>query len=263
MDGLRIVSQIRSLDRTRHLPILTIVDPGDERRLLRALDMGINDYLQRPIDKNELFARVNTQLKRKKYTDFLKLQFEERIEMAVMDPLTGLYNRRYMEIYLKKLCDKSLRSGRPLSLMIADIDYFKSVNDTYGHDVGDVVLQQFSQRIRQNARCIDLTCRMGGEEFVVIMPDTDLSESIKVGNRIRCCVASEPFRISDELKINITSSIGIGTFEGIKDNIKSIMKRADKALYKAKDCGRNRVFPELTDESLEQNSQKKKLINYS
>ena len=140
-DGLRLCSQTRSLDRTRHLPIIVLVEPGDEPRLLRALDMGVNDYIMRPIDRNELMARVRTQVKRKRYSDHLRNRLEESIEAAMIDPLTGLHNRRYMESHLRTLVADAIRSGRSLSVLMADIDHFKSVNDTYGHDVGDVVLQ--------------------------------------------------------------------------------------------------------------------------
>src|SRR5207237_2620506 len=122
-DGLRLCSQTRSLDRTRHLPIIVLVEPGDEARLLRALDMGVNDYIMRPIDRNELMARVRTQVKRKRYSDHLRSRLEESIEAAMIDPLTGLYNRRYLECHLSRLVDEAIRSGRSLSVLLADIDH--------------------------------------------------------------------------------------------------------------------------------------------
>ena len=123
------------------LPIIMLVEPGDEARLLRALDMGVNDYLMRPIDRNELLARVRTQIKRKRYSDYLRNRLAESVELAITDPLTGLHNRRYMEGHLRTLVSEAIRTGRSLSVLVADIDHFKSVNDTYGHDVGDAVLQ--------------------------------------------------------------------------------------------------------------------------
>jgi two-component system cell cycle response regulator len=114
-DGLRLCSQVRSLDRTRHLPIMSIIEPGDDARLLRGLDMGINDYIVRPVDANELLARVRTQLKRKRYTDYLRMRLEETVEMAILDPLTALHNRRYMTSHLKTLFEESSRCGKPLS----------------------------------------------------------------------------------------------------------------------------------------------------
>src|SRR4249920_3713705 len=132
-DGLRLCSQVRSLDRARHLPILIIAEPGDDRPLLRGLDMGVNDYVVRPIDPNELLARVRTQLKRKRYVDHLRIRLEESVEMAILDPLTGLHNRRYMTSHLATLFDDASRRDKPLSVLLIDIDHFKAVNDSHGH----------------------------------------------------------------------------------------------------------------------------------
>jgi two-component system, cell cycle response regulator len=240
-DGLRLCSQVRSLDRTRHLPIVILVEPGDEARLLRGLDMGVNDYLMRPIDRHELLARVRTQIKRKRHSDFLRHRLEESVEMSITDALTGLHNRRYMEGHLKTLVAEALRSGRHLSMLIADIDHFKNVNDTYGHDVGDVVLKEFASRLKRNTRGVDLACRMGGEEFVVIMPETDIARAYQIGERMRAFVAADEFRVSDELSIRVTASVGLATLEYSDDTPETMFKRADNALYAAKRRGRNRV----------------------
>jgi two-component system cell cycle response regulator len=170
-DGLRLCSQVRSLDRTRHLPILVLTEPGDDGRLLRGLDMGVNDYVVRPVDPNELLARVRTQVRRKRFTDHLRSRLEESVEMAVLDPLTDLHNRRYMSSHLTTLFAEASQRGRPLSVLLIDIDHFKAVNDSHGHDAGDAVLREFATRIRRNIRGIDLACRLGGEEFVVVMPE--------------------------------------------------------------------------------------------
>lgn len=240
-DGLRLCSQVRSLDRTRHLPIIILVEPGDEARLLRGLDMGVNDYLMRPIDRHEMLARIKTQIKRKRFSDYLRNKLEESVELAITDALTGLHNRRYMETHLRTLVDDAIRTGRPLSILISDIDHFKSVNDTYGHDGGDVVLREFSARLRRNTRGIDLACRLGGEEFLIIMPETDLARAYQVGERLRAMVASDPFQIGPELKIKVTASVGLATLESLDDTPETIFKRADNALYAAKRRGRNRV----------------------
>ena len=240
-DGLRLCSQVRSLERTRHLPIIILVEPGDEARLLRGLDMGVNDYLMRPIDRHELMARVKTQIKRKRHSDFLRHRLAESVEMSITDALTGLHNRRYMESHLKTLVADSLRAGRKLSMLIADIDYFKLVNDTYGHDVGDMVLKEFSVRLKRNTRGVDLACRLGGEEFVIIMPDTDIARAYQIGERLRACVASENFTITEDRKIRVTASVGISTLEFAEDTTDTVFKRADLALYAAKKRGRNRV----------------------
>lgn len=241
VDGLRLCSQVRSMDRTRHLPILIMVDAGDEARLLRGLDMGVNDYLMRPVDRHELLARVKTQIRRKRFSDYLRNRLRESVELSVSDPLTGLHNRRYMERHLKTLIQDALRSRRSLSVLIADIDHFKNVNDTYGHDAGDLVLKEFSDRFRRYTRGVDLACRLGGEEFLIIMPDTDPVLAGQIGERVRACVASEPFAIGPDRTIWVTASVGLATWEGDHDTAEALFKRADNALYTAKRQGRNQV----------------------
>jgi len=240
-DGLRLCSQLRSLDRMRQLPILIISEPGEDARLLRGLEMGVNDYLVRPIDKNEMMARVRTQIRRKRYSDQLRNRLEENVEMAITDSLTGLYNRHYMDRHLKTLVNEAIQRGKPLSVLMADIDYFKAVNDTHGHQTGDVVLKEFAQRLRNNIRGIDLACRLGGEEFVVMMPETDLTKAYAAGERVRQCIASKPFQLAQNKEITITASVGISTLGGINDTPYELLKRSDEALYCAKRDGRNRV----------------------
>jgi two-component system cell cycle response regulator len=240
-DGLRLCSQVRSLDRTRHLPIIMLVDPGDEARLLRGLDMGVNDYVVRPLDRNELLARIKTQIKRKRHADLLRAKLDQGMEHAITDPLTGLYNRRYMESHLSTLVGQATQSGNTLAILVADIDYFKNVNDSYGHDAGDNVLREFATRIRRNTRGIDLACRLGGEEFVIIMPDTGLSRAMQVAERLRSCVAAEPFQVNADLAVAVTASVGVSALDRRDDTPETLFKRADTALYSAKRSGRNRV----------------------
>jgi two-component system, cell cycle response regulator len=240
-DGLRLVSQVRAVDKTRHLPIIIIIEPGDEARLMRGLDMGVNDYLVRPIDRHEMVARVRTQIRRKRHGDFLRNKLEESVEFAITDALTGLHNRRYMEGHLRTLVDESLSTGRPLSVLVLDIDFFKKVNDGFGHDGGDAVLREFAARLRRNSRSIDLTCRLGGEEFVVIMPDTSLETGCHVAERLRECVAAEPFQVNARDRLVVTTSVGLAMLERTDDTPDTIFKRADNALYVAKREGRNRV----------------------
>ncbi|MTD93767.1 PleD family two-component system response regulator [Hyphomicrobium sp. xq] len=240
-DGLRLCSQTRSTDRSRHLPIIVLVEPGNEARLLRGLDMGVNDYIMRPVDHNELLARVRTQVKRKRYSDHLRNRLEESIEASVIDSLTGLHNRRYMETHLTTLVDEARLSGRSLSVLLADIDHFKQVNDTYGHDAGDAVLKEFSARFRRNTRGIDLACRFGGEEFLIIMPDTTMARAYQVGERLRVSIASDAFPIGPGQGIHLTASVGLATLEGPDDTPETVFRRADSALFAAKRRGRNRV----------------------
>ncbi len=240
-EGLRLCSQLRSIPETRGVPILAIVDDGDNPALARALDLGVNDYLMRPIDQNELIARVKTQFKKKRYSDKLKQNLELSVEMAVTDQLTGLYNRRYMSGHLGNLLKDSLDREKALSFLIIDIDYFKSINDTFGHDIGDEVLRQFGSRIVSNVRGIDLVCRYGGEEFVVVMPDTDLTFAYAVAERVRQQVADMPFDVGIGDPLKITISIGVTVSEGSGDTPGELLRRADQALYRAKREGRNRV----------------------
>src|ERR1700748_3686153 len=184
-DGLRLCSQLRSLPEGRHVPILVVVSDGDRRKLTQALEMGVNDYLTRPVDKNELVARVRTQLRKKRYADRLRHNVQLSLEMAITDQLTGLHNRRYMSRHLGNLVANATRSGKPTAFVIMDIDFFKTVNDTHGHDIGDEVLKEFANRTAANIRGIDLACRFGGEEFVVVMPDTDVSFAYQVSERLR------------------------------------------------------------------------------
>ena len=243
-DGLRLCSQMRSLERTRHVPLLMIADLEDRQRVLRGLDLGVNDYLVRPIDRNELLARVRTQLRRKRYADALRDNFQASIEAAIVDPLTGLNNRRYLESHLHSLLDLAAHRGRPVSMMVLDIDHFKKVNDTYGHDAGDEVLKEFAARVRRVIRTADLVCRMGGEEFVVVMPDTSLDVAAKVGERVRMAVQGAQFPINGGARaIPVTVSIGISD-RGRDVGPEALFKRADKALYRSKNNGRNQVTAE-------------------
>ncbi len=241
-DGLRLCSQVRSLDRTRGTPILIIAEAEDNARLLRGLEIGVNDYLVRPLDKNELLARVRTQIRKKRYSARLRDNMQLSMEMAITDGLTGLHNRRYMETHLATLVEQAGARSKPLSLLILDIDYFKSINDNHGHDAGDDVLREFATRIRKSIRGIDLACRYGGEEFVIVMPETDMAVASLVAERIRRKVASEPFRIDQGAKsLDVTISIGLAALGANGDNAASLLKRADQALYRAKRDGRNRV----------------------
>ncbi|MGX9990863.1 PleD family two-component system response regulator [Rhizobium sp. WSM1274] len=241
-DPLRLCSQLRSLERTRFLPILIITEQGADDMVVRALDLGVNDYLIRPVDANELVARSLTQIRRKRYNDRLRASVKQTIELAVTDPLTGLYNRRYLDNHLNVLFNRSMARGRPLSVLITDIDRFKHVNDTYGHDGGDEVLREFSNRVRSTIRGADLACRYGGEEFVVVMPDTSPEIAAAVAERLRAAIESAPFMLKHSGEaLNVTASFGIASRIASVLTPGQLMKQADLALYEAKNTGRNRV----------------------
>jgi len=241
-DPLRLCSQLRSLERTRFLPLLLVTEQGEEDLIVRALDLGVNDYIVRPVDPNELVARCLTQIKRKRYNDRLRMSVRQTIELAVTDGLTGLSNRRYLDSHLKTLFNRAAARSRALSVCITDIDRFKQVNDTYGHDAGDDVLKEFAARIRATVRGADLACRYGGEEFVVVMPDTDAATAGLIAERLRGLIEDQPFVIrSTGLAITITASLGIACNEAGAQTPEQLLKQADRALYEAKNSGRNRV----------------------
>ncbi|MBB3459775.1 PleD family two-component system response regulator [Rhizobium sp. BK377] len=241
-DPLRLCSQFRSLERTRFLPILIVTEQGADEMVIRALDLGVNDYIVRPVDPNELVARSLTQIRRKRYNDRLRASVKQTIELAVTDPLTGLNNRRYLDNHLNVLFNRSMARGRPLSVLITDIDRFKQVNDTYGHDGGDQVLKEFANRVRSTVRGADLACRYGGEEFVVVMPDTSPEIAAAVAERLRAAIESTPFLLkSSGETLNITASFGISSRIASVITPDQLMKQADLALYEAKNTGRNRV----------------------
>ncbi|AVA21141.1 PleD family two-component system response regulator [Rhizobium sp. CB3171] len=241
-DPLRLCSQLRSLERTRFLPVLLVTEQGADEMIVRALDLGINDYIVRPLDPNELVARCLTQIRRKRYNDRLRASVQHTIELAVTDALTGLNNRRYLDNHLKILFNRSLTRGRPLSVLITDIDRFKQVNDTYGHDAGDEVLKEFAARIRSTVRGADLACRYGGEEFVVVMPDTSPEVAAAVAERLRAAVETTPVTLRETgAVLNVTASFGISSRLETVESPEQLMKQADRALYEAKNAGRNRV----------------------
>jgi two-component system cell cycle response regulator len=241
-DALRLCSQVRSLERTRNVPILVVVEAEDNARLLRGLEIGVNDYLTRPIDPNEMLARVRTQIRKRRYGARLRDNVQMSMELAITDPLTGLHNRRYMESHVTGLVEQALARGKPLALLVIDIDYFKAVNDVHGHDAGDDVLREFATRLKKSIRGIDLACRYGGEEFVVVMPETDMAVTAIVAERIRRRIAGEPFAIrAGAAALDVTISVGLAALSGVSDTAPQILKRADQALYRAKRDGRNRV----------------------
>jgi two-component system cell cycle response regulator len=242
MDGLRLASHIKNNEETRNVPLLVFVDEDDRHVMLKALEMGISDYLVVPVDKSEMAVRVRTQIRRKRYQDALKAQYQKSVSMALTDGLTGLYNRHYLNTHLGNMVKQATKNGKNLALMIMDMDHFKSVNDTYGHDVGDMVLKQLADMISRAARSTDLAARFGGEEFVILMPETDPVAALGAANRMREIVENTPFIISKDGKtINRTVSIGVANLLETGDSGEGLLKRADEALYFAKNNGRNIV----------------------
>lgn len=241
-DGLRFTAHLRSDESTRHLPVLAVVDFDERPRLVKALEIGVNDILPKPIDPQELAARARTQIRRKRYTDYLRDNLDHSLELAVTDQLTGLHNRRYMVGQLEALVKRATLGGDPVACLLIDIDHFKKINDGYGHDVGDEVLREFAVRLASNVRAIDLPCRYGGEEFVVVMPDTRLEDAHRIAERIRLHVAGSPFRVKQgEELLTVTISVGVAATLGPNERPETLLKRADEGVYEAKASGRNKV----------------------
>ncbi len=242
-DGFRVIARMRSGEPTRHLPILAVVEPDDRVRALRALELGAHDIIARPIDDEELMARARTLMRRKRYMDALRSRLDQSLELAITDPLTGLYNRRFVMAQLGPLVQRAQCGGEPVSVMTIDIDHFKRCNDTFGHDVGDRVLQEFAVRLGSNVRPSDFACRLGGEEFIVIMPRTPGDIACLAAERLRRSVCAAPFNAPGlSQPLDITVSIGVACSENADDSADALLKRADEGLYEAKRSGRNRVI---------------------
>jgi two-component system cell cycle response regulator len=242
-DGLRVVAALRSDEATRHLPILAVMDTDQRPKLVKAIELGANDVLARPIDPLELSARVRTQIRHKRYGDLLRDNLDHSFELAVTDQLTGLHNRRFMLQKLGALVARAAMGGEPMSLLMVDIDHFKAVNDRFGHDVGDAVLAQFALHMSTHVRAMDIACRAGGEEFVVLMPNTRLEAAHQIADRLRLYLAGEAYALGEGREsLAVTVSIGVAATLGANDQMDAVLKRADLALYEAKAAGRNQVI---------------------
>jgi two-component system cell cycle response regulator len=246
-DGLRLCSRIRSTAKGRHLPILVIVRE-DDPNLVAAFEVGVNDCITRPIDGNELLARVKWLLRKKRYADQLSDSLALSLSLATTDELTGFFNRHFMDRHLDLLIEKSNAGGQGLALMVFDIDHFKRVNDEHGHDIGDEVLRGLASRLSAVVRNSDLICRYGGEEFVVLMRNTDMKLALMIAERIRALLEATPIPISRAPgALPITVSVGVAVASGNADSAEALFHRADKALYRAKKLGRNRVCEDAVE----------------
>ncbi|MEN9855412.1 MAG: response regulator PleD [Pseudomonadota bacterium] len=244
-DGLRLAAHVRSQEGTRNLPILAICESDEKAVALKALDVGVNDFIYRPLDEEELLLRTRTLVRRKRHLDQLRATVDSSMELAVTDQLTGLHNRRYMESQLKSHLNRAARGGPPVSVLIADIDHFKRVNDLFGHDAGDDVIREFAARLASNFRPQDLACRFGGEEFVVIMPETSSHDAVAIAERLRQSIEGSPFVIGlARDRLDVTCSVGVAVATANELDSDTLLKRADEALYVAKRSGRNRVIAE-------------------
>jgi two-component system cell cycle response regulator len=241
-DPLRLVSQVRASEGSRQVPILLVADDCELPRLAKGLDLGANDYILRPLERNELLARARTQVRRKRLNDRLRENYRKSLSLALTDPLTGLYNRRYVAAHLDSLMARREEGGKGAAVLLFDIDHFKRVNDGHGHAAGDEVLVEVARRAQHDVRSFDLVARYGGEEFLIVMPETGLAAAYTVAERIRRAIAERPMRISGPAReVAVTVSVGVATANAVEESAAAMLCRADAALYAAKGNGRNQV----------------------
>jgi two-component system cell cycle response regulator len=238
-DPLKLVSVLRASDATHETPMLLVGDSCQKDRILRGFELGANDWLMQPIDPHELRARARNQIRRKFYQDRLRSDLGTALEMALTDPLTGLYNQRYLRRHLSGLMESG--QGRHLAVLMVDVDHFKSVNDRFGHASGDRALRLIADSLRGNTRVFDSVARYGGEEFVVVMPGTNSNEAAAAGERLRSAVEAIAFVTVDNIRIPLTVSVGVACAPSAKGSPDILLHAADAALYDAKRNGRNRV----------------------
>jgi two-component system cell cycle response regulator len=244
-DPLRSIATLRASRNTRHLPLLAVTSQPHSAMARRAIDLGTDDLLSQPMDEVESVTRTRTLVRRKRLADRLRDNLHLSIRLATTDPLTGLFNRHYVLCHLSTLMQRATQTRRPLTVALIDVDHFKQVNDTWGHSAGDMVLRHVGERLALNVRGVDLAGRYGGEEFIVVMPDTDMTTASSIAERL-CQVIAEhkfPCRVAEDmLPISLTISIGLATLSAEDDSAgRQIIDRADAALYAAKRAGRNCV----------------------
>lgn len=241
VDPLRLLTRLRAIDKLKNSSIMFLAEDENMKVVIKGMEIGVNDYFIYPVDENELLARVKTQLRRKMYQDELRSELEESINLALKDGLTGLYNRRYFDKHIEQLVEKEGDLSSNLCLVMIDIDNFKSVNDQYGHQVGDMVLKGIASSLSHNIRAIDLLARYGGEEFVLILSNLSSDEGFNIADRLRKNIADLKIQIPNSSEV-ITRTISMGITEyKAKESVAELIARGDKALYEAKAAGRNRV----------------------
>ncbi len=241
MDGFKFMNLVSSRPELRDIPIIMLTGREDREMKIKGLEQGACDYVTKPFDAGELVARVKVQLKIKALQDELKKSNELLRELSNTDPLTHLYNRRYLTKVLNNELLRAERSGDCLALILLDIDHFKRVNDTYGHQNGDIVLSMIAEIVQKLLRCYDIAARYGGEEFILVLPGTTLAGGVEVAERLREEVQAITFA-PPMGKLTVTISLGVAIFPSLSiDDMESLIRQADEALYRAKQSGRNRV----------------------
>jgi two-component system, cell cycle response regulator len=243
--ALHLVSDLRSRGPTRHAAICLIGQSMDADRTAMAFDIGTNDVILAAVPQEEIGLRLQTLLTRKRAADRARASVSDGLRMAMIDPLTGLYNRRYAMPHLSRVADAAAEESSVFAVMVIDLDRFKSVNDRYGHAAGDQVLVDIAQRLSTNLRAGDMIARIGGEEFLAVLPNTTHSEAHLVAERLCQRVKDKPVRLDDGVSVPVTISIGLA-FSGSVQSVADIIDDADKALLRSKSSGRDRVTISLS-----------------
>jgi len=233
IDGMEACHRIKS-QSTGFIPVILVTVQNELKNKIAGMNHGADDYLTKPFVFEELNTRVAAMLR-------IKRAYDDQQTASITDALTGIYNRRYLQPRLKEECDRSLRYGQPFACLMLDLDHFKNINDKYGHPFGDEVLKQFAARLREHIRRADIFVRYGGEEFVLILPETDINEAKRVAENLRDVVQSKKF-VAGAQSAAVTCSTGICIFpSAAATTFDSLLKRVDEALYEAKKSGRNCV----------------------
>ncbi|MEL6582868.1 MAG: diguanylate cyclase [Pseudomonadota bacterium] len=240
-DGLRLIAAARADARLRSAAVLSVCLRGDDGFAVAAFDQGANDVLYENVAAQELELRLRIQLRRKTYADRLRAHLRDGLTLSVLDPLTGLHNRRYLREHVDEVVSNSRMAGKYFAIVVFDIDRFKRINDVYGHASGDDVLREFAARLRENVRGADLVARLGGEEFCLAMPDTDMSTALETAERVRSAIALPSFKMRDGKMENVTVSAGVAVALTGEADPETLISDADRALYVSKNTGRNRV----------------------
>lgn len=242
IDGFKLLGMISARQELRHIPVIMLTGHGDSELKVKLLGQGASDYVTKPFDAAELIARVKVHLKIKNLQDELKKSNEMLKQLSDTDPLTHIYNRRYMMNMLEKEILRAERKGTHLSLVMIDLDHFKHVNDKYGHQGGDQVLAALAALSRSGLRSYDFVARYGGEEFVMTLPETTHEDALMIAERLRLRIQLHPY--TGSLKgLSTTASMGVATYPAnFITSLSDLIREADDAMYRAKAAGRNRVF---------------------
>ena len=242
IDGYQVCNILQNKEKSKNIPVIFITAKTDEEAIEKAYDVGAMDYVTKPFKSKELLARVKTQIKMQKLISDLEASKKELKILASIDPLTGLYNRRYFSKISEHILELSKRDKNTISVLMLDIDKFKDINDTYGHKVGDEIIILLSRKLEEYTRKSDIVCRFGGEEFVILLPETSFEGALNISEKIRFNIEQLAINLEYQKELKFTVSIGVSQVINEQDlNVEASIHRADEALYIAKESGRNKV----------------------